>query len=102
MKNKLAGFGRDLQGAFKTPHTVRSAKRNVWVWSICSLMAAVNIAMNVQLQAPLMWVWLAINVVTLFFDATVLRWSVIGYFWRKDLDAQAAKWQTLVEQYNRP
>lgn len=99
MKNKLAEWADVLALAFKTPHTMKSAKRNVWVWSFCSLLAAVNIAMNVQLQSPHMWVWLAVNVLTIWFDLTLLRWTVHGYFWRKETDKAVAQWEEIVESY---
>lgn len=89
---------------------MRSARINLLLWSICTLVAAANVAMNLLLRTDLMYFWLAVNAVTVMFDVTCLKYAVHGYFWRKEQDAarardeeEMAKFMTVItDGYQKP
>lgn len=90
MKNKVRRGAARIKRAYTQPWTVRTAKINVVVWSVACLVAVGNFAMGVMVgMEQLRWVWSLINIGLLFFDFTMLKWSVTGLAWRKATDALA-------------
>ena len=80
-----------VKQAYTRPWTVRSAKINLATWTGCTVLWFGNIGLNLLLDTPTRWVWLAINVACLFLTATVLRYAVTGLLWRKAEDAKEAE-----------
>ena len=81
------------------PWTLRSARFNVALWTFATAIAVLNIAMNIWLPTTTWWLWLTVNCMTALFDGTMLRWSVIGYFWRKEQDALEREESLITEAF---
>ena len=111
MKNKVRRGAARIKRVYTEPWTVRSGKINVAVWSFASLVAVGNFAMGVMVgMEQLRWLWSVINIGLLFFDFTMLKWSVTGLMWRKAVDAMAlehardneAFYAIVINEYKHP
>lgn len=110
MKKNLRGLLRYTERVFTQPHSVRSAKMNLWGWGGATTIALANVGMNVLLWPSWAYLWLAVNLSIAALDGTMLWWSTIGLFWRKEQDARAAEkaatseafYALVMNEYKRP
>lgn len=77
------------------PHTMRFAKINLVLWSLCVFSAVV--ALILALTPPRSLFWAAWDIAVVTFDTVMLQQAVKGYFYRTDIARQEAELRRFIE-----
>lgn len=88
-----------LHAAAQQPFNMKVARINLWTWGAVSSAAAVAIVMDyiVASRNGGWWdPWYLWNGAVLALDLTMLRAALVGYFYRRTVDAEKAEFEQIV------
>ena len=99
MKNRVRRGAARLKRVYTEPWTVRSAQLNVLIWSAVMLLGLGNFAIGLLAGGNVRAFWAGFSIVVLLFDATMLKWSLTGLFWRKAQEELAREEALITEAF---
>jgi hypothetical protein len=81
--------------ALTRPASGKFSRACLWIWSVAVLLAVATVCGN--LFYTYRWFMLPVHLTTLTVNATMLRWSIVGYRWKR---AQQKAMRHRIEQEN--
>lgn len=90
-----------LEQSLKRPHSDRWSKTSVIVWSLATAVVVVNICFNVfaWIEDNAVWWVFPLNLLTLVFDLTMLRWSIQGILYRREARENQARLEAKLRDF---